>query len=341
MSAMIDLKGGWNADKEAQAENEAAEEELLGTGSRFRLKSGSPIVPRENVSGQALSAVIAIMSFLACLCLGAVAIVGDTAAGWQSQVSREVTVQIRPSDKTEMDEAVRAASRLILTFDGVSRVTALDDASAARLLEPWLGENPDLSELPVPRLLRITLKEGARPDFAAIRTALAEKVPGAYLDDHSAWLERLSRMAWTTVAFGTAILTLVLGATALSVVFVTRGAMAECRDIVDVLHFVGATPGYVAGQFQRHFLVLSARGAIAGGVMAGLVFAGLSAWLSWNRATPEGDQINALFGNFELGWRGFIGIAIVAIVVIALAALTSRLAVMAHIRSLEVYSHRR
>lgn len=336
---MIELKGGWNADK--QDETETGEEEILGTGSRFRLKSGSTIVPRENVSGQALSAVIAIMAFLACLCLGAVAIVGDTAAGWQSQVSREVTVQIRPSDKAEMDEAVRAASRLILTFDGISRVTALDDDSAAELLEPWLGANPDLSELPVPRLLRITIKEGARPDFDAIRIALSENVPGAYLDDHGAWLERLNRMAWVTVAIGTAILALVLGATALSVVFVTRGAMAECRDIIDVLHFVGATPGYVAGKFQRHFLVLSARGAIAGGVMAGLVFAALSAWISWNRTTPEGEQINALFGNFALGWRGFIGIGTVALVVIALATLTSRLVVMAHIRALEVYSHRR
>ncbi|MEC9343776.1 MAG: ABC transporter permease, partial [Pseudomonadota bacterium] len=317
---MIDLKGGWDADGEAAAPDEKSGEELLGSGSRYRLKSGSAIVPRESVSGRALSAVIAIMAFLACLSLGAVALVGDTAAGWQRQVSREATIQIRPSDKAEMDDTVRAASRLVLGFEGISRITALDDAASARLLEPWLGANADLSELPVPRLLRITVKEGATPDYDAIRAALAEKVPGAQLDDHGAWLDRLNRMAWTTVVFGTAILAMVLGATALTVVFATHGAMAECRDIIDVLHFVGATPGYVAGQFQRHFLTLSARGAIAGGVMSVLVFAALGFWTAWSSETPQGNQVRALFGAFTLGPRGYLGIAGIVLVVILLAA---------------------
>ena len=102
-----DLKGGWNADKDAKAEAGTDEDELLGSGSRYRLKSGSALVPRESVSGQALSAVVAIMAFLACLCVGAVAVVSDTAHGWQRQVSREVTIQVRPFDKVEMDQTVR------------------------------------------------------------------------------------------------------------------------------------------------------------------------------------------------------------------------------------------
>lgn len=338
---MVELKGGWNADPGAQAEKEAGSEELLGSGSRYRLKSGSAIVPRESVSGQALSAVIAIMAFLACLCVGAVAVVDETAQSWQRQVSREVTIQIKPFDKPQMDQTVRAASRLVLEFEGISRVTAFDDDSTARLLEPWLGANPDLSELPVPRLLRVTVKDGASPDFYAIRKALEEKVPGATLDDHRAWHERLARMAWMTIAFGSSILALVLAATVLIVVFATRGAMAECHDIIEVLHFVGATSGYVAGQFQRHFLLLSSRGAIAGGVMSVLVFAGLNFWTSWNRARPEGDQIAALFGSFTLGWRGYGSIAAVSVVLILLSAITSRMAVKSQIRSLEVYSRRR
>jgi cell division transport system permease protein len=83
------------------------------------------------------------------------------------------------------------------------------------------------------------------------------------------------------------------------------------------------------------------RGAIAGGVMAILVFVGLGVWTSWSRATPEGDQVAAMFGAFVLGWVGYGGILVVAAAVAALAALTSRLTVLAQIGELEVYWRRR
>ena len=72
--------------------------DLFGRGmERVRAKSGqAPIVPAGNVVGHALMIVIAIMTFLACLTIGAVSLVQSTAATWQSQISTEATIQIRP-----------------------------------------------------------------------------------------------------------------------------------------------------------------------------------------------------------------------------------------------------
>ena len=67
-------------------------------------------------------------------------------------------------------------------------------------------------------------------------------------------------MAQTTIAGGIALLILMLVATVLSVIFATRGAMATNRPIVEVLHFIGAKSGFIAGQFQRHFLMLGLEG---------------------------------------------------------------------------------
>ncbi|MEZ5801443.1 MAG: ABC transporter permease [Nitratireductor sp.] len=310
------------------------------SAGKYNLRSGNHIVPREGIAGQALAVVIGIMAFLACLAAGALAIVNDTSSKWQSDISREVTIQIRPSDEAEMEDAIREASRLVLTFDGIARVTALDDEATARLLEPWLGSGLDLAELPVPRLLTVTVKDGASPDFGEIRKALLEKVPGASLDDHRAWIDRLTRMAWTMVAFGMGILILVMTAMVLTVVFATRGAMAGNREIVDVLHFVGADAAFIAGEFQKHILVLALRGAIAGGFAAALIFIALGLWSSWSLATPQGDQIAALFGEFALGWAGYLGIAAIIVAVSLLAAATSRFTVLRHVGSLETYSGR-
>ena len=89
-----------------------------------------------------------------------------------------------------------------------------------------------------------------------------------------------------------------LAATVLSVTFATRGAMAANRPIVEVLHFIGATDGFIAGQFQRHFLGLGLRGGLIGGGAALMLFGIASLFGDRLRRTAGGDEITALFGSF-------------------------------------------
>jgi len=301
------------------------------------LRSGKNIVPRATIAGTALVFVISIMAFLACLTLGAVSMINSSANKWQSDISREVTIQIKPSDKLEMDKAVRQASRIALEFSGVSQVTALNDRETRRLLEPWLGSGLELTELPVPRLLTVTIANGAKPDFEQMRSRLEAEVAGASLDDHRAWVERLTTMAFTMVGIGTAVFLLVMAATVTTVVFATRGAMAGNRDVVEVLHFVGADSKFISGQFQQHFLVLGFKGALTGAVGACALFILLGFWSSSSVATPEGDQISALFGTFSLETSGYIGMFIVVILVAILTAITSKLTVHHQVQILQNY----
>lgn len=304
-------------------------------GMMRSLTTHDNIIPRQSIAGRSLVLVIAIMTFLASLTIGATNVINKTANGWQSDISREVTIQIKPSDKGEMDTAIRDASRIALSYDGVTKVVVLDDDAIARLLEPWLGSGLELTELPVPGLLTVSLDGDQLPDFVSMRMELEQSVPGATLDDHRAWVDRLTNMAWTMVMIGIIIFLLVMGATILIVVFTTRGAMVGNQEIIEVLHFVGADSAYIAKQFQRHFLALGLSGASAGGIAAIALFAALGFWSNQSVATPQGDQVSALFGRFEVGISGYAGIVIVILVVSVLSAITSRLTVNRHLWTLE------
>ena len=306
-------------------------------GPKRSLRSGKRIVPSETIAGTTLMFVIAIMAFLACLTLGAVAMIDGTASRWQSDISREVTIQIKPADGRVMDDAVRAAGRIALEFEGVSRVTALNDAAAARLLEPWLGTGLKLEELPVPKLLMVSIADGASPDFDAMRTRIENEIPGASLDDHRAWINRLTTMAGTMVAVGMTVFLLVMAATVTTVVFATRGAMAGNREVVEVLHFVGADGRFISRQFQHHFLRLGFKGAISGGAGAIVLFILLGLWTSVSVATPEGDQVAALFGTFSPGWAGYLGMGAVILLVAFLTGYTSSWTVARHLQTLQDY----
>ena len=49
------------------------------------------------------------MTFLAALTLGAVVLVRSAAGDWQAAVAREVTIQVRPSDRRDIEADVRRA----------------------------------------------------------------------------------------------------------------------------------------------------------------------------------------------------------------------------------------
>jgi cell division transport system permease protein len=270
-----------------------------------------------------LVAVVAIMTFLASLTTGAVMLVRSSAVEWQSDVAREVTIQVRPIDGKNLDAEVARAVELARAVPGVGEVRAYTKEESAGLLEPWLGSGLSLEELPVPRMIVVKLPSDGI-DLARLKKTLADKVAGASLDDHRAWIDRMRTMAQTTIAGGIGLLILMLVATVLSVIFATRGAMATNRPIVEVLHFIGAKSGFIAGQFQRHFLMLGLEGGIIGGGAAMLLFGLAGIASSWGAGTASGDQVATLFGSFALGWGGYLAIVAQIVLVAAVTAIASR-----------------
>ena len=294
-----------------------------------RLAIGRPshLVPENTITGNALTVVIAIMSFLACLTLGAVTLVRDASRDWQVDLLREVTIQVRPIEGLDTSAEAARAAAMARNFRGIAGVTVLNDDENTRLLEPWLGSELDMDELPIPRLIVVRLSDPGTVDLDALSDQLKSEIRGASLDDHRLWTERLQTMANVTVIVGVSVLSLVFVATILSVVFATRGAMASNRDVVSVLHFVGAEDGFIAREFQRHFLLLGLKGGISGALGAAVVFAVLSLIIAPSMASPETDQVAALFGRFAVGPVGYFGALGIAFLIAVMTAVTSRLTV--------------
>jgi cell division transport system permease protein len=286
-------------------------------------------VPTDSASGRSLAAVIAILTFLAALCASGAELVATSSADWRASAAREATIQIRPTPGRDSDADVVRAVELARASTGISEARPFSKEESERLLEPWLGSGLDLGGIPVPRLivLRLAPEGQGRPDMQALRAKLAEAVPGASLDDHKVWMARLSTMAGTVVGIGVALAVLVLVATGLAVAFATRGAMAGNREVVDVLHFVGANDDFIAREFQRRFFRLGLRGGIAGAgaALALIVILGEVARL-W-QASPAGDQLQALFGTFDIGWGGVLSIVVIGGLVSVVTAVVSRVTV--------------
>lgn len=295
----------------------------------------NPIVPHGTVASRALVAVVAIMTFLAALATGAVMLVRAAAGDWQAEVAREVTIQVRPSAGRNIEADVAKAAALARATPGVADVRAYSRGESAQLLEPWLGTGLALDELPVPRVIVVRLDADASADLAALRRSLSAEVPPATLDDHRGFVERMRAMANAAVIAGLAVLVLVLSATVLAVTFATRGALAANRAVIEVLHFIGAKNGFIAGHFQRRFLMIGLKGGLVGGAGALLLFALAELGNYWFPGTAAAAQFVALFGAFSVGLAGYLAVVCQVILIAAVTALTARITVNRTLKTIQ------
>lgn len=295
----------------------------------------SPIVPPQAIAGRTLVLVIAIMTFLAGFTIAVVSVIDRAANAWASDIGREVTIEVRPLDGVSINAEIDKAVALAQEFPGVGGARGLSDDETQRLLEPWLGPGTDLSALPVPRLVVVSIDDASTFDVKALADAVGKQIRGGSVDDHALWVDRLSAMASSMVFAGIGLMSLMLVALVLSVVFATRAAMAGNRDVIEVLHFCGAEDRFIAGQFQRRFLLFGVEGGAIGGVLALLAML-IAAWaIGGSAGRPGADQLEALFGRFELPGTAY-GLVLALIVAVALlTALTSRLAVRRSLSALD------
>ncbi|HUV32301.1 MAG TPA: ABC transporter permease [Devosiaceae bacterium] len=296
-------------------------ETVLGTRD-----PGFQIVPEKSVAGRTLMLLVAIMTFLSCVTFGGVVLVQQSALAWSADVGREVTIQIRPIEGAVMESNLRIAVEIAESNAGVARVQALSETEGEALLRPWLGDI-DIAELSVPRLIVVQLSNPSPADLAALASHLADAVPGASLDTHTLWRQQINAMAGTVVVSGLLILALILVATMLAIVFATRGTMASNRDIVDVLHFIGASNRFVAGEFQSRFLSIGLKGGAAGGAGAVVFFLAAGFVTGVLLPDPSATQLTILFDRFLPGLTGFFGLVGVVILIAVITAVTSRLTV--------------
>lgn len=291
-----------------------------------RRRGAAPIVPEKSVAGRTLLLMITIMSFLSAVTLGGVVLVQKSAIAWSADVGRELTIQIRPVEGEVMESNLRTAVSLAQTTPGVASARALTLEESQKLLEPWLGAGLDLAAIEVPRLVVVQLADPVDADIEGLTRNLAA-IKGASLDTHAAWRQQLNTMAGTIVLSGLMVLALIGVATVLAIIFATRGAMATNREIVDVLHYIGASNRFIAGEFQGRFLSIGLQGGLIGAAAALLFFALIGTAAGNMLSSEAGAQMGVLFGRFALGVDGMIGILAVIPVIAALTAITSRMTV--------------
>lgn len=251
--------------------------------ARPQTPASSSLLPRQDARDVGLFLVVAVIAFLAALAgLGARASTA-AAASWAAGLDREITVRLRGASASE--EGVSLALERLRLEPGVVEARAISREEAEVLLAPWLGTGGIPADIALPRLLAVSVEPGRATELGSrIDTVLVGAGLNVVTDAHATWAAevRASLTAVRWVAFGALGLLVVAGIAVIA--SATHAGLLARRDVVEALHLVGATDGFIAGEFQRRFGGLGLQAGAAGAMLAGMTVAFL---LFSTRSAPD------------------------------------------------------
>jgi cell division transport system permease protein len=285
----------------------------------------APFLPEKEARDRALIFVVAVLCFLACLTAMGVLAANRAAAGWTGEINGEATVIVRPKGGETPDAAAARAAEALAGTAGVTEARALEPAKAYDLIRPWLGDVSDLEDLPVPRLVAVTLDPRHPANANQLNAALRSQNVDATVDDHSIWIKDIQRAGNLVRGLGALVFLLIAAAAAAVVTFATRAGLAARADVVEVLHLAGAEDGFIA----RLFLIRFAR--IAG--LAGLIGAGAAAALATGLRIAGGGE--GLTPALPLAWSDLAAVLPCPLLAALVAAVAAQVTAMALIRDMQ------
>lgn len=245
--------------------------------SFFSLNHHKDLPLNEDPGTRFLPWLIAFMVYLAALSVVATSIMQSVSSRWERGVSDTLTVQIPPAQSVQKDQSqIEGALKILRAHPAVVLAEPMSKAKVFDLLEPWLGASTNMNNMPLPHLIDVSLRTSKGLNGEALVHELNKVAPGATLDDHRIWLDRLIRMSQTLEWGAYIVLALILLATVGTIFFVTRTGLAIHQDVIEVLHLIGAQDSYIARQFAEHALHLALKGGLYGLAAAGPTFGGFA-----------------------------------------------------------------
>ena len=158
---------------------------------------------------------IAPMVFLSAVALAGAFILNGLIGRWDRDVSGTLTVEVAaaPGEASEAAEPTRRRVEQVLKLldgtPGIASAHALTQEQLVALMAPWLGTSDVLKDLPLPALIDVTLKPDAEINIDGLAKTIAKVVPGASLDDHRRWLDRLISLSRSIEWLAVGVVTLI------------------------------------------------------------------------------------------------------------------------------------
>ncbi len=266
--------------------------------------------------------VIAIMVFLTILAAAAGVSMYKGATQSSDLLARKMTVQILEDDPSTRVNQRDQVTQYLRKLPQVRSVKPLSDQEVGQLLEPWLGEQQDLSNanddlIPLPVIIDVDMKKAVDAEAAKTLTQnLRNIAPSVRADTQESWIAPLNDFMRGLIVLIIGLVILLAAATSATVVLAVRSALDTHRTTLDIMHLMGSTDQQISKLFQRRVAVDALFGGALGFIVGCIIIVTISSQVS--------GLSSDIISQISLPWYGWIILMMIPLLMAGLAIYMAR-----------------
>ncbi len=308
-------------------------------------------IPLDQESGRRhIPVLMGLLVFLLIIVFTAAITIGSALHKWQNPGGQKVTIEILEGNtvaaltqtgaSTTPISAEQAAltpnntpidiekiKNTLRTIPGVSSFEVLDHEKLMLLLQPWVGDTGNLTDLKMPLLIDVELDTRVPFQVSEAHRILSQVAPGVRIESHAKWQQTLVTLAQSLRALSYIIIGFIALTIFVIVSLMTRASLNVHSDIINVLRLMGARNRYIASYFQNSSFWLCLKGG-AIGLLAAIPTVIFMGWLSRHLGMPK-------FFTAEPATGAWVFILLLPIMIACVGMLVSRLAVIGTLMRLD------
>lgn len=187
-----------------------------------------------------MTAVMAIMTFLAVMALGISIAIGTGVARWNKQWNLYATVQVNGAENAD------AVQKTLMENRGkLDEVREISNDEMADLMRPWISGGSNVLKKYLPKMFEIKFK--TESDIAAIRQDIGNH--GRFITHPDALRPSISA-GWKMIAILSVVLGIIIATIGICISFIAKNIAVLHKRELEILNQVGASDSFVAHQMQ-------------------------------------------------------------------------------------------
>ncbi len=187
-----------------------------------------------------MTAVMAIMTFLAVMALGISIAIGTGVTRWNRQWDLYATIQVNGKENADAVKKI-----LDNNNDKLADVREVSNDEMANLMRPWISGGNNVLEKYLPKMFEVKFK--TESDIKSIRESVGTR--GRFITHTDALRPSISA-GWKMITILAVVLGIIIATIGICISFIARNTAVLHKRELEILNQIGASDSFVARQMQ-------------------------------------------------------------------------------------------
>ena len=218
--------------------------------------------------------ITAFMVFLACITLATAIIGNDLTTDWDRRMSNNITIQVLPDMRNknpdkEIEERIKNITEILKQTPGIKSSYAMSLKETTELLKPWLGDiGKNKLDIPLPRIITVEVSDIIPLNIKALTDEIKNYSHLITIETYETWMSEFTKTLSALQTLLGLIIILILTTTGITICYATKSGLTTNKNVIEVMHMVGAQNSYISKHFSNQMMQLSITGGIIGYIIS-------------------------------------------------------------------------